>query len=1574
MALNPKIQDIQLAEASIKKFTEQHGALRAEALQDGVIDADEQADLDNLETKIERLATVVREQRAILKRNRDIWDALAPARSEFDTRLATLQAAKWADVAKLEQVATAIASSVTDQRWADATKLLEAARTKMATTYQAYLAAQPAMAGGDGTPPPAPAPGVDADKAKYEAAKAAYQKAMTALERHAQAGDATIAAEITAIKGKATAAAADATGGDFGAALTKVSPLVAECAATEDKAHDLAHFNAVLAHRTTLVNNPVPAALTGDAAIDDLKTEIDTLFAGAQTDAAAAKYSDGVTKLDKIPVLHERRKALDERRTRYTTQFGNVTWYIQQINNAPATDRAPLQATIDKFKAEATAAEYPNTNDYAASAAKMQALSSEFATIHTILQAAAGYTAALTAFDAQLAILDPHPGRVAIEEFFQARKADRAQAVTEATATKFPTAIQLLQRTAAGDWTAQKAIADAYVIYDGKRATAQALIDTVKALPDTADGIAQAETLMTLAASQAVARNIPGAEASVADATARANEAKALADANAALAAQHDTAALDGVAGDFPAALAVYTTMRATVAALDTTNTFTAALTAADVPVDAAKAEAAKASPDAAVLRAKLDEGIAALQALQPRIMAHAAFTTHYATAKTLIETTLPPLSVDDCIKPAIDACKVLLTEADTLAKSPGFDFVAAEAKLQEATKRGHQAEINAALYASDIKPGLTAVAGAITLINTGNANVQTLMAARMTRLTAFQTDIAADIAAEDFKAAQSKAIEATAVSAASMQDGTHCVNIDAKYTLWVTNRIGQIQGGQAAVAPALAETNKLIADHQACLAAGTYGAAWNITNQLYWSIQRGIDALALAGPYDTAQQGARAALDTLVAKRSPGIEDRLKAFEERYTAAVALGAEPQYVIATQRMDALKAEVLAFVPLADAYTTYGPAQAEALKQLTAAEGHAQRIAIETMLGLLRAKYDSAVAIADAGDPARAQTMMEEVAKSATECISEADFAETCTEIADALGDSASETSGPNFLHIGAAKAALAVQRRREGADIATQEFTEAEAALATASDDSATPAAQTEGLRKALDLIAMAGNVISQNQLLETALEAARQQIAKLRTHAQAAYLDTPLKDAETEIGVISSRAVNLAALPGCSTDLQTLMAGLLEMGPKLNAYAEYVALRAKPEVEPRLAVLEAHDHSYAIQSNIEAIRRKLADAARLSEAYDPIPAVALLKEVETLGTSALVLADMRANTPPSPADLKKILEGPGGEAELDAMIDALEPDAQRAVLKVAFEARFGCTLQNFAGVDANGNPNNPIAAGAQEGPNIKRFYEIMSDLPPSATADNDSMRVFTEIESGQGSYYSGSAKDVVMREGDAALSSAYTFGAEAEVGQVDPDCEPANDEPVSFFSWNTLHEVGHAVDDQHGFMNKNQSGPAYGGWTEHGANVEPIATILAAHFKYDKRYIQQAMSQKLATATTPADVTPGTPQPQGCTPEEWEARRVTFATWLNQVREPRSPWASNSVAQRVAIGGVVYQESYTGKWTSYQLAARSKGMTGYQFRAPGEWFSELYAAYHSGKLKDTHPAAGWLEGLDKPS
>ncbi len=125
-------------------------------------------------------------------------------------------------------------------------------------------------------------------------------------------------------------------------------------------------------------------------------------------------------------------------------------------------------------------------------------------------------------------------------------------------------------------------------------------------------------------------------------------------------------------------------------------------------------------------------------------------------------------------------------------------------------------------------------------------------------------------------------------------------------------------------------------------------------------------------------------------------------------------------------------------------------------------------------------------------------------------------------------------------------------------------------------------------------------------------------------------------------------------------------------------------------------------------------------------------------------------------------------------------------------------------------------------------------------------------------------------------------------------------------------------------------------------------------------------------MKDTLANANSePPAVNPA--PPKGTKQEDWDKARELVVSWCQSVRVGSSLWNNGALSKHVAIGGRVYQEAYAGQdWVSYELAARSKGITGYQFRSKLEWFAELYAAYFSGKLKKNHPYASWLKPLKK--
>jgi hypothetical protein len=192
----------------------------------------------------------------------------------------------------------------------------------------------------------------------------------------------------------------------------------------------------------------------------------------------------------------------------------------------------------------------------------------------------------------------------------------------------------------------------------------------------------------------------------------------------------------------------------------------------------------------------------------------------------------------------------------------------------------------------------------------------------------------------------------------------------------------------------------------------------------------------------------------------------------------------------------------------------------------------------------------------------------------------------------------------------------------------------------------------------------------------------------------------------------------------------------------------------------------------------------------------------------------------------------------------------------------------------------------------------------------------------------------------------------------------VEADCQPANADPVKYFDWATLHEVAHAVDAKHKFMDKNGSQAKYGGWKEHGSDVGPIAQAVADHFGASLNNDDKAALKGYAAALMRKQ------KPKAKRSPEEDAKRPDVKTWYDAVNISKNLWWDG--ASSTSIAGTVYQEGYKGWWVSYKLDARKQGIHGYQFRAPGEWFAELYAAYYSKKLKASHPFIPDLKALEK--
>jgi hypothetical protein len=263
--------------------------------------------------------------------------------------------------------------------------------------------------------------------------------------------------------------------------------------------------------------------------------------------------------------------------------------------------------------------------------------------------------------------------------------------------------------------------------------------------------------------------------------------------------------------------------------------------------------------------------------------------------------------------------------------------------------------------------------------------------------------------------------------------------------------------------------------------------------------------------------------------------------------------------------------------------------------------------------------------------------------------------------------------------------------------------------------------------------------------------------------------------------------------------------------------------------------------------------------------------------------------------------------------------------------------------------VDKNtGNKTYSIANGG--------YYSGSENLTSMSGRPGDSMQKFGSKQKG----YQKDRNGTIMRD-----DAGKAIEVEQLPAPASPEFAPANETEVDYFDFANVHETGHAVDDRMGFMKARENQPAFGGWIVHGSDIAAIAKKVAAKHGGDHAGI---LEQYAADLIVGAKVDP---------PAVGSKEQAAVNTACEDIKEwfdiatKCSPWWDQGASTKIAMeDGRVYQEAYPGTWVSYPLSERAKGLTGYQFRAPGEWFAELYAGYHLDKLKPGHPARKWLSSL----
>jgi hypothetical protein len=174
---------------------------------------------------------------------------------------------------------------------------------------------------------------------------------------------------------------------------------------------------------------------------------------------------------------------------------------------------------------------------------------------------------------------------------------------------------------------------------------------------------------------------------------------------------------------------------------------------------------------------------------------------------------------------------------------------------------------------------------------------------------------------------------------------------------------------------------------------------------------------------------------------------------------------------------------------------------------------------------------------------------------------------------------------------------------------------------------------------------------------------------------------------------------------------------------------------------------------------------------------------------------------------------------------------------------------------------------------------------------------------------------------------------------------------------------------VGHAVDAKYGFSKKYCTGAAGGGWHDYGSCAHAQFTQIATQMVAGSGGAIASLGGNLKTAVINAlagamndggDTLDHRLQTALGSADQATAQSVQqdpAAQALRCAFSKDKPW-DNAPDGGIAIGGKIYQEAYQGNWVTYQQEARARRVSLYQFRAPGEWFAEAYAAYYEPAAK----------------
>ena len=280
----------------------------------------------------------------------------------------------------------------------------------------------------------------------------------------------------------------------------------------------------------------------------------------------------------------------------------------------------------------------------------------------------------------------------------------------------------------------------------------------------------------------------------------------------------------------------------------------------------------------------------------------------------------------------------------------------------------------------------------------------------------------------------------------------------------------------------------------------------------------------------------------------------------------------------------------------------------------------------------------------------------------------------------------------------------------------------------------------------------------------------------------------------------------------------------------------------------------------------------------------------------------------------------------------------------------------------------------------------LPRFYDVMARVPLKDTEGNDSLKNVERDRSPlvPNGWYDGDNAKMVIQAGRTGRSgmTKRLFGFILPILEKPPngwkDSGLKKPSTSDVFDHITLHEIGHSVDDKMDFMDKRMGNSRYGGWKSIRVDEvrEKAGTEKGFYGDFDTlpRPFLDAYLTAVLSGKKPQDENSVTSKKDNVEPQWGALNKHSAVAFCKAARlnlgaiKQVTQW--DSKAKHAVIGDRVYQEAYENTWYRFEVAVRGRGIGGYQFRAPGEWFAELYATFYGGRLANNHPDYAWVQAL----